>query len=140
MISRDRKVLDGITPVASRQGSTSPLRGHQTPQKAMSPAKNSPNQRSMKKKSSLSNFPEYAQSTSSGIIHFALLDLFQFMEENTEKKFELSCSYMEIYNELIYDLLVDRNRFKVETLNVCEDHDKGFYVKNLTDYKVTSMQ
>lgn len=47
---------------------------------------------------------------------------------------------MEIYNELIFDLLADRNKFKIDTLNICEDQIKGFYVKNLSQYEVSTME
>jgi hypothetical protein len=61
------------------------------------------------------------------------------MGENTEKRYSIVCSYMEIYNELIYDLLGDRNRLKAETLMMCEDPEKGFYVKGLSEKEVGSM-
>jgi hypothetical protein len=46
---------------------------------------------------------------------------------------------MEIYNELIFDLLADRNKFRAETLIVAEDSGKEFYVKGLTEHEVLSM-
>jgi hypothetical protein len=76
---------------------------------------------------------------SKGIIHYALDDLFVCMAENTEKQFVLTVSYMEIYNELIFDLLADRNRFKAETLTVAEDVKLGFYVKGLAEHRVETM-
>ena len=54
------------------------------------------------------------------------------MEENTEKRYSIVCSYMEIYNELIYDLLGDLIRLKVETLMMSEDPETGSYVKGLS--------
>ena len=60
------------------------------------------------------------------------------MQDNKDKTFVLKCSYMEIYNETVYDLLKDQNKF--ESLSVSEDATKGFYVKGLTEYDVSNMK
>lgn len=65
-----------------------------------------------------------------GIIPRAFSHIFGFIDGDKEnKKFLVRCSYLEIYNESILDLLsVDRTT----KLDVKEDPDKGIYVKNLT--------
>lgn len=63
------------------------------------------------------------------------------MDDNKDKKFVLKCSYMEIYNENIFDLLTDQNKLmQVEPLSVQEDGAKGFHVKGLSEYEVKSME
>lgn len=80
-------------------------------------------------------------SKSKGIIMLALEDLFAFIDSNRDAKtYYLSCSYLEIYNEQIYDLLSDFSTFKHDTLQVNEDPQKGFHVKNLSEHMVSSIQ
>ncbi len=42
-----------------------------------------------------------------GVLIYSLEDLFKEIKEDKEKTFFLRCSYIEIYNELVYDLLRD---------------------------------
>lgn len=72
-----------------------------------------------------------------GIIELALDDLFVLIGLSEDKSFNLSCSYLEIYNEQVYDLLSDQ-RYSV--LSVCEDPSRGFYVKALTTHPVNSKE
>ena len=50
----------------------------------------------------------------------------------------LKCSYIEIYNDQIHDLLKPKERMN-ETLTVNEDKVKGFYVKGITEISVSSI-
>lgn len=45
-----------------------------------------------------------------GIVELTIDDIFQEIENFTEKSFTLSVGYIEIYNEKIYDLLTDKKR------------------------------
>ena len=58
---------------------------------------------------------------SKGLITLALEDLFSNIESITEKRYSLSVSYMEIYNEQIFDLLINKNRMSKDVLTICED-------------------
>jgi len=62
------------------------------------------------------------------------------MQENKDKSFALKCSYMEIYNGCVYDLLKGQHEFWSESLTVSEDVTKGFYVKGLIEYGVSNME
>jgi hypothetical protein len=73
----------------------------------------------LKRMGSLNALPPLTKAN--GIIHYALQSLFAFMAENTDKKYNVVCSYLEIYNEMVFDLLTDRNKLKQETLMICED-------------------
>jgi len=65
-----------------------------------------------------------------GIIPWAFQQIFGFIDGDKEnKKFLVRCSYLEIYNEAILDLL---SADRTTKLDVKEDPDKGIYVKNLT--------
>jgi hypothetical protein len=69
-----------------------------------------------------------------GVVLQALDDLFRAMDCE-DKTYCLSCSYQEIYNEQVFDLLADSPG---HVLPVCEDPHKGFYVKGLSEHVVSS--
>ena len=73
-----------------------------------------------------------------GIIPKAFKHIFGFIDESggEDKKFLVRCSYLEIYNENVLDLLGkdhDKNH------DIKEDPDKGIYVKGLTMVVVKNM-
>jgi len=48
-------------------------------------------------------------------------------------KFLVRCSYLEIYNEEIYDLLTDKkSNVENKKLEIKDDPDRGIFVKDLT--------
>lgn len=69
------------------------------------------------------------QYSTKGILFSSLEDLFSLVSSG-DKVYSIVCSYMEIYNENVFDLLSDQNP---ENLNVNEDPNKGFYVKGLSE-------
>ncbi|CAG9327820.1 unnamed protein product [Blepharisma stoltei] len=75
-----------------------------------------------------------------GIIIYALEELFLGINKNPEKTYFLSCSYLEIYNEQVYDLLTESSHFQEEPLTINEDSEKGFYVKGLSEHAVRTIE
>jgi len=49
------------------------------------------------------------------------------------------CSYVEIYNDYIYDLLNNQNRLS-EVLSVGLNQQKEFYIKGVTEESVSSLE
>jgi hypothetical protein len=80
-----------------------------------------------------------AVSRVKGIIILSLEDLFASVQSCADKTFCLTCSYMEIYNEQVYDLLVDQAALRTQTLVVGEDMQRGFFVKNLSEHVFSNM-
>jgi len=73
-----------------------------------------------------------------GIIPKAFEHVYGFIDDqaNVEKRFLVRCSYMEIYNEEIRDLLgADPNA----KLDLKENKDKGVFAKDLTILTVKSI-
>ena len=61
-------------------------------------------------------------------------------EQDAETKFLVRCSYLEIYNEDVFDLLTEhkKNAMPIK-LDVKEDPNKGIYVKDLKWIMVNSI-
>lgn len=51
----------------------------------------------------------------------------------------MHCSYIEIYNEQIFDLLKPSQKLS-ETLTINEDARKEFYVRGVTEETVSSIE
>ena len=80
-----------------------------------------------------------SEATSRGIIILALEDIFSAAKNCTDRRFYFSCSYMEIYNEHVYDLLKAPEEFTTEILGVIEGPDKEFIVRGLSEHVVMSI-
>jgi len=75
--------------------------------------------------------PEAVPENDRGIIPKAIRHIFAFIDEaEKETKFLVRCSYLEIYNEQVLDLLC--NKKDSTALQLKEDPNKGTYVKGLT--------
>ena len=71
-----------------------------------------------------------------GIIPRTIEDIFTYIESNSNKdtKFIIRAAYLQIYNEMISDLLKPNNQNK--NLNIREDKKKGLYVEHLSEWAV----
>ena len=75
--------------------------------------------------------PEFVPEAEKGIIPKAIRHLFSYIDgASKETKFLVRCSYLEIYNEQVLDLLSVTKT--VDALQIKEDPNKGTYVKDLT--------
>ena len=82
--------------------------------------------------------PSSPDSELRGIIPRAVRHIFGFVGSADQGiKFLVRCSYLEIYNENILDLLASRN--SQEHLQIKEDPNKGIFVKDLTTVIVKSV-
>jgi hypothetical protein len=80
---------------------------------------------------------DYGEEDSKGIIPKAFSHIFGYIDSvEDDTKFLVRCSYLEIYNESILDLLGSDHTTKHD---VKEDPDKGIYVNNLTNVIVKSV-
>ena len=86
-----------------------------------------------------SSFPRMELPKEKGIVVLALEDLFAAILNNFQRTYYLTCSYLEIYNEHVYDLLADNMHVKAEVLTVNED-EAGFYVNGLSEHGINSIE
>ncbi|XP_023769531.2 kinesin-like protein KIN-7O isoform X1 [Lactuca sativa] len=73
-------------------------------------------------------------SVEPGVIPLAVHDLFDKIQQETDREFLLRMSYMEIYNEEINDLLAPEHR----RLQIHESIERGIFVAGLKEEIVTS--
>ncbi|CAD8114275.1 unnamed protein product [Paramecium sonneborni] len=78
------------------------------------------------------------KSNDEGVLLQSFKDLFAKIDNDLNKTYVLRCSYFEIYNEQIFDLLKPSSKLQ-ETLQVNEDQKKEFYVKGLIEQSVSSI-
>ena len=76
----------------------------------------------------------------SGIIYSGLVDLFDTAQKEQDSKIKFTCSYMEIYNELVFDLLSPKESFG-DTLTIYQDSNNNkFIVKDKIQMKLKSVE
>lgn len=72
-----------------------------------------------------------------GVIQRAVLDIFQHIETDGESDYKVTLSFMELYQEILYDLLADKEREQC-TVEIREGSRGGIHVPGLTETPVTS--
>lgn len=83
----------------------------------------------------LKNRPE----NNDGILILAVKDIFSEIERQSDRKYFIRCSYIEIYMDQVYDLLKPQEELS-EILSINEDVNKEFYVKGATEEIVSSIE
>ncbi|XP_056635115.1 chromosome-associated kinesin KIF4 isoform X1 [Diorhabda sublineata] len=74
-----------------------------------------------------------------GVIPRAITEIFDFIKDNFSFDFIVTVSFMELYQEILYDLLSDKPREQC-TLEIREDVTKGIHIPNLTEIEVNSVK
>ena len=69
-----------------------------------------------------------------GVIPNTFTQIFDFVKASQGVEFLVRCSYLEIYNEVVKDLLADPKT--AQKCDIKEDPNKGVFVSNLTDVVV----
>jgi hypothetical protein len=82
--------------------------------------------------------PMNADNNLKGVIPNSFFHIFQHIKATSNVQFLVRCSYLELYNEEIKDLLVDPNIKKPPACEIKEDPTKGIFVKGLCDVVVES--
>ncbi|KAH9844494.1 kinesin-like protein KIN-7K, chloroplastic [Teratosphaeria destructans] len=85
-------------------------------------------------------FSMQGTANSPGVIPLAITDIFSYIRENPDREFLLRVSYLEIYNERIYDLLSQGTPSQVqqEEIKLREDSKRGVYATPLKEEIVQS--
>ncbi|CAG9859329.1 unnamed protein product [Phyllotreta striolata] len=74
-----------------------------------------------------------------GIIPQAIVDIFNFVKDNFSYDFNITASFTELYQEVLYDLLSDKPRDQC-TLDIREDSSKAIYIPNITEIEVNCVR
>ncbi|KAF2212575.1 hypothetical protein CERZMDRAFT_58849 [Cercospora zeae-maydis SCOH1-5] len=84
-------------------------------------------------------FSMQGTATQPGVIPLAITDIFSYIRENPSREFLLRVSYLEIYNEKIYDLLSQTAAGQIqEEIKLREDSRRGVYATPLKEEIVQS--
>ncbi|KAK4560926.1 Kinesin-like protein kip2 [Recurvomyces mirabilis] len=86
-------------------------------------------------------FSMQGTASSPGVIPLAITDIFSYIRENPAREFLLRVSYLEIYNEKIYDLLnqsTPGQQQQTEEIKLREDSKRGVYATPLKEEIVQS--
>ena len=73
-----------------------------------------------------------------GLMVLSLRDIFEHIDRDTEKQIDVTCSYLEVYNEIIYDLL--QPSAAQRGLDLREDPENGPQVAGLRRLNVHSAE
>ena len=69
------------------------------------------------------------------ITEYAIADLYKMIDADHLHSYKLTCSFVQIYLEKVFDLLSTENK---DELPVREHPTKGIYVKDLSHHRVTN--
>ncbi|KAJ8965902.1 hypothetical protein NQ314_003843 [Rhamnusium bicolor] len=72
-----------------------------------------------------------------GVIPMAITEIFDFVKDNFSYDFTISVSFMELYQEVLYDLLSSKTRDQC-ILEIREDTVRGIHIPGLTEVPVQS--
>ena len=76
-----------------------------------------------------------------GVAPRALAHVFQEVGMRVETAFKITCTYMEIYNEKVFDLLADADAERTADYTIAEEKGgKGVFVRGLTEVVVATEQ
>ena len=73
-------------------------------------------------------------SENPGIMFLIIKGMFETISNEIDKKFDIKVSYVEIYNEVIRDLLVSNS--KETYLDLRDDPEKGVCLAGVTEFVV----
>ncbi|EAS02150.2 kinesin motor catalytic domain protein (macronuclear) [Tetrahymena thermophila SB210] len=89
---------------------------------------------------SLQNMKQREYDGDLGVLLLAMNHILNSIQANKEKTFAVKCSYFEIYNENVYDLLKNKNSLD-EALQLSENHQKkDFVIKGLREVEIQSIE
>lgn len=81
---------------------------------------------------------DYSGAEDMGVIPRAMHDIFKIVESKEEWDFKISVSFMELYQEQLYDLLSDKQR--TQTIVDIREDTKGVKIVGVTEKEVKSAE
>jgi len=74
-----------------------------------------------------------------GVIPRSVRDIFKYIAEKSDTEFLVKVSFMELYNEQLFDLLSTKTRREETMVDIREDGNKGIKIPGLTETPITSV-
>ena len=75
-----------------------------------------------------------------GVIPRSVKDIFSYIAENQNVEFLVKVSFMELYNEQLFDLLSGKPRREDTIVDIREDGNKGIKIPGLTETPISSVE
>jgi hypothetical protein len=85
----------------------------------------------------LHSFGDFSKDDGEGLVQLTFRELFRRLKSRSDCFFKMSISYVELYNENIYDLLSGQS-YK-QSLELFENENGKINIKNLTEPQVTNL-
>lgn len=73
-----------------------------------------------------------------GVIPRAIAEIFDIIATMPDHQIAISCSFMELYQEQLYDLLSENAR-EQSVVDIRESNNKGIFISNLSECSVTNV-
>lgn len=73
-----------------------------------------------------------------GISKLCLKNVYSFIDKSEDYNFEIIVSYIEIYNEYIRDLLIEKKQ-QANYLDLRDDNEKGTVIAGVSEIKVENV-
>merc|ERR1719232_2196720 len=74
-----------------------------------------------------------------GVIPRSVRDIFKYIADHSELSFRVGVSFMELYNEQLFDLLSQKSRREDTIVDIREDGNKGIKIPGLTEVDISTV-
>ena len=74
-----------------------------------------------------------------GVIPRSVRDIFKYIQDHSELSFRVGVSFMELYNEQLFDLLSQKTRREDTIVDIREDGNRGIKIPGLTEVDIATV-
>ena len=67
-------------------------------------------------------------------------DIFKMISQHQDKTFRVGVSFMELYNEQLFDLLSQKSRREDTIVDIREDGNRGIKIPGLSEVDISSVE
>ena len=75
-----------------------------------------------------------------GVIPRSVRDIFKMISQHQDKTFRVGVSFMELYNEQLFDLLSQKSRREDTIVDIREDGNRGIKIPGLSEVDISSVE
>ena len=75
-----------------------------------------------------------------GVIPRSVRDIFKMISQHQDKTYRVGVSFMELYNEQLFDLLSQKSRREDTIVDIREDGNRGIKIPGLSEVDISSVE